>query len=155
VLGDRVLVRRVLDNLLANAVKYARPGEPAQVHIGARTDGRWCRIEVTDRGIGVPAGQHEAIFAELHRAHAGAGRPGTGLGLAICRRIVQRHGGTIGAEPGRADGARIWFTLPAADAVLPAGRPGDQPPARTHDQPPARPQDRASPPARSRDRPPA
>ena len=42
---------------------------------------------------------------------------GTGLGLAICRRIVQRHGGTIGAEPGWSDGARIWFTLPAPAAA--------------------------------------
>jgi signal transduction histidine kinase len=132
VLGDRMMVRRVLDNLLANAVKYARPGEPAQVHIRARRDeGEWCRIEVTDRGIGVPDGQHEAIFAELHRAHADAGVAGTGLGLTICRRIVQRHGGTIGAEPGRHDGARIWFTLPAADVIsaVPAGLAGSQTPA--------------------------
>ncbi|MET8149496.1 ATP-binding protein [Actinoplanes sp. NPDC049668] len=112
--GDHGMLRRLLENLVGNALKYVRPGEPARVHIAARTgDDGLVLVEVTDEGIGVPDGQHEAIFGELHRAHADA-YPGTGLGLTICRRIVQRLGGSIGADPNVRRGARIWFTLPAA-----------------------------------------
>jgi signal transduction histidine kinase len=116
--GDQVMLRRLFDNLFANALKYVRPGEPPEVHVSTRQAGAgWLRVEVTDRGIGIPDGQHEAIFAELHRAHADAGYPGTGLGLTICRRIVERIGGSIGADEAFRDGTRIWFCLPTAHAV--------------------------------------
>jgi signal transduction histidine kinase len=112
--GDHGLVRRLLENLLGNAIKYVRPGEAARVHIVADTDDDgMVRISVCDRGVGIPDGQHEEIFKELHRAHPDA-YPGSGLGLSICRRIVQRLGGDIGADPHFRDGARIWFRLPAA-----------------------------------------
>ncbi|MEV4706344.1 HAMP domain-containing sensor histidine kinase [Actinoplanes sp. NPDC049316] len=115
--GDHGMLRRLLENLLGNALKYVRPGETARVHVSARPDENgMVRIEVTDEGVGIPEGQHEAVFAELHRAHPDA-YPGTGLGLTICRRIVQRLGGAIGADPTFRGGARIWFTLPAAETV--------------------------------------
>ncbi|MFI5935901.1 ATP-binding protein [Actinoplanes sp. NPDC051494] len=117
--GDHGMLRRLMENLIGNAVKYVRPGEPARVHVSALTgaDGT-VRIEVSDHGVGIPDGQHEAIFGELHRAHPDA-YPGTGLGLTICRRIVERLGGAIGADPDFRGGARIWFTLPvAATAVV-------------------------------------
>jgi signal transduction histidine kinase len=117
--GDHGMLRRLLENLLGNALKYVQPGEAARVHISGRTEGGMVRVEVTDQGVGIPDGQHEAIFGELHRAHPDA-YPGTGLGLTICRRIVQRLGGAIGADPEFRGGARIWFTLPAA-AVEAAG----------------------------------
>jgi signal transduction histidine kinase len=113
--GDHEMLHRLLENLLGNALKYVRPGEAARVHISGRTEGGLVRVEVIDRGVGIPDGQHEAIFGELHRAHPDA-YPGTGLGLTICRRIVQRLGGAIGADPQFHGGARIWFTLPAAAA---------------------------------------
>jgi signal transduction histidine kinase len=120
--GDHGMLRRLFENLLGNALKYVRPGETARVHVSARAgaDGV-VHIEVTDAGVGIPEGQHEAIFAELHRAHPDA-YAGTGLGLAICRRIVQRLGGAIGADPRFRGGARVWFTLPAA--AVPGGRAG-------------------------------
>jgi len=111
--GDHVMVRRLLDNLIGNAIKYVRPGEVARVHVSGRAGDGMVRVEVTDRGVGIPDGQHEAIFAELHRAHPDA-YSGTGLGLTICRRIVHRLGGVIHADPHFREGARIWFTLPAA-----------------------------------------
>ncbi|MEV4639874.1 ATP-binding protein [Actinoplanes sp. NPDC049548] len=120
--GDHGMLRRLMENLLGNALKYVRPNEPAKVHISGRTEAGLVRVEVTDQGVGIPDGQHEAIFGELHRAHPDA-YPGTGLGLTICRRIVQRLGGAIGADPQFRDGARIWFTLPAAVAEAPAGQP--------------------------------
>ncbi|GIE75464.1 hypothetical protein Aph02nite_14140 [Actinoplanes philippinensis] len=124
--GDHGMVRRVLENLLGNAIKYVPLGEAARVHVSARAlEDDMVRIEITDQGIGIQDGQHEAIFEELHRAHPEA-YPGNGLGLPICRRMVQRMGGAIGADPRYRGGARIWFTLPPAPvagephAVLPA-----------------------------------
>ena len=129
--GDHGLIRRLLENLLGNAIKYVRPGEAARVHVVADTDDDgMVRIAVCDRGVGIPDGQHEEIFKELHRAHPDV-YPGSGLGLSICRRIVQRLGGDIGADPQFRDGARIWFRLPAArtsggpaPAPLAVGRAG-------------------------------
>ncbi|WP_232344736.1 sensor histidine kinase [Actinoplanes awajinensis] len=126
--GDHGMVRRVLENLLGNAFKYVPAGETARVHVAGRVlDDRLVRIEVSDHGIGIPDGQHEAIFDELHRIHPDA-YPGTGLGLPICRRIVQRLNGTIGADPQFRGGTRIWFTLPLAPVS--AEQPAD--PASTH-----------------------
>lgn len=119
--GDHGMVRRLLENLIGNAIKYVPPGEAARVHVSARAIDDMVRIEITDQGIGIQDGQHEAIFEELHRAHPEA-YPGNGLGLPICRRIVQRMGGAIGADPSFRGGARIWFTLP------PARRAGDPQP---------------------------
>ncbi|WP_305785997.1 sensor histidine kinase [Symbioplanes lichenis] len=120
--GDDLMLRRVIDNLIGNAVKYVRPGEAARVHVSAdvipAAEGHegFVRVEVTDQGIGIPEGQHEAIFGELHRAHPAY--PGTGLGLTICRRIVRRLGGEIGADPDFTGGARIWLTLPVARTMI-------------------------------------
>jgi len=132
--GDHGMLRRLMENLVGNALKYVPLGEAARVHISARPiDGGMVLVEVTDRGIGIPDGQHEAIFQDLHRAHPDA-YPGNGLGLPICRRIVRRLGGSIGADPNLRDGARIWFTLPLANT--PAGQPAVAEPqldlSRTH-----------------------
>jgi signal transduction histidine kinase len=117
VLGDLCLVRQLLDNLVGNAVKYTAPGVTPHVTVTARPTGPdHTEITIADNGIGIPAGQHEAIFGNFHRAHAGAAYAGTGLGLAICRRIVQRHGGTIRAEDNPSGGTRVVFVLPHAPA---------------------------------------
>jgi PAS domain S-box-containing protein len=111
--GDSCLLRQLLDNLLGNAIKYTAPEIAPHVTITARPSGRgYTEITVADNGIGVPSGQHQAIFGSFHRAHIGAGYAGTGLGLAICQRIVQRHGGTIRAEDNPGGGTRFVFTLP-------------------------------------------
>jgi signal transduction histidine kinase len=124
--GDYGMLQRVLDNLIGNALKYVRPGHAARVHVSAHADrSGMVRVEVTDEGVGIPEGQHELIFAELHRAHADA-YPGTGLGLSICRRIVHRLGGAIGADPQYRDGARIWFTVPAAHGAVAAAAGGPE-----------------------------
>ncbi|MDQ1656097.1 MAG: hypothetical protein QOD41_1180, partial [Cryptosporangiaceae bacterium] len=114
VLADRAMLRQLVDNLIGNAIKYAVPGQPARIDISAHLrDGEsraW--IEIADRGIGIPPGQHEAVFHSFHRAHTGGGYAGTGLGLAICQRIAARHGGTIGATDNPGGGTRIHLTLP-------------------------------------------
>lgn len=127
--ADPAMTRQVLANLINNAVKYAVPGVPARVSITSRTDivDGWVRVDVSDRGQGIPAGEEHRIFEEFHRADNHHGTiTGTGLGLALCRRIVTRHGGAITAHNNAEGGATFTFTLPSggrvedhAEAVLP------------------------------------
>jgi signal transduction histidine kinase len=111
--ADRVLVRQVLDNLIGNAFKYVGPDTVPCVEVEAQAlhDGM-ALVRVRDNGIGVSVPQREAIFEDFHRATA-EGYQGTGLGLAICRRIVQRHGGTITVTDNPDGvGSCFEFTLP-------------------------------------------
>ncbi|RSM72258.1 hypothetical protein DMB66_06625 [Actinoplanes sp. ATCC 53533] len=119
VTADAALLGEVLSRLIDNAVRFVRPGSAARVTIGARehAPGRW-RIEVADRGIGVPEDQRSQIFAPFHRAPGAEGFPGAGLGLAVCRRIVDLHGGELGVEPNPGGGSIFWFTM-AASSMAP------------------------------------
>jgi signal transduction histidine kinase len=122
--ADAIQLRQLIDNLIGNALKYTPAGQPAQVEITAESDQPgWMRIEVADHGIGIPEGQHHAIFTGFHRAHPNSGYPGTGLGLAICHRIITRHGGSITAADNPGGGARFCFTLPAAHQPPPNTKP--------------------------------
>lgn len=115
--ADRVLTKQLLANLIGNAVKYSSADEPPRVEIRSFLDAErgFIRIEVRDRGIGLPPGEEERVFDEFHRAAAHAETySGTGLGLSLCRRIVDRHGGTIVARNNPDRGATFSFTLPAA-----------------------------------------
>ncbi|WP_433382297.1 ATP-binding protein [Actinoplanes sp. CA-142083] len=119
VLADPAMLRHVLDNLIGNALKYVRPGAAARVDVTATATGTgWTRIEVADRGIGIPDAEKPAVFERFHRAHASAGYDGTGLGLAICKRIVERHGGEIGVDDNPGGGTRFHFTLEVSDMKL-------------------------------------
>ncbi|MEV6343047.1 ATP-binding protein [Actinoplanes sp. NPDC051851] len=116
--ADPVLLRQVIDNLVGNAIKYTPPGRAPRIDITARTGGDGVvRVRVADRGIGIPDGEHAAVFDSFHRASNGRAHQGTGLGLAICRRIVERHGGHIEAEPNPGGGTIFSFTLHAASSV--------------------------------------
>ncbi|MFD0518058.1 sensor histidine kinase [Paractinoplanes durhamensis] len=111
--ADPVLTRQLLENLIGNAIKYTATGVVPRIAVSCEPTGDgFVRVAVDDNGIGIPAGQHEAIFQNFHRAHAAAGYAGTGLGLAICKRIVERHGGTITAAGNDLGGSRMTFTLP-------------------------------------------
>ncbi|QZY28269.1 sensor histidine kinase [Nocardioides coralli] len=115
--ADRMLTRQLLANLIGNAVKYTRDGERPHVRVCSRPDEEagFVRVDVSDRGIGLPPGQEERIFEEFHRAPEHAQTfAGTGLGLSLCRRIVSRHGGQIMARNNPEGGATFSFTLPAA-----------------------------------------
>jgi signal transduction histidine kinase len=119
VAGDPVLLRQVLDNLVGNAVKYTPAGAEPSVHLsGHVTDDGRLRVEVADRGIGIPDAERQTVFTAFHRATGSDRYPGTGLGLAIVHRIVERHGGHVGVRPNPGGGSVFWFTLPS-------GRAGD------------------------------
>ncbi|WP_245908002.1 ATP-binding protein [Pseudosporangium ferrugineum] len=123
--ADPAMLRHVLDNLVGNALKYVASGRAARIDVtaGPAEEG-WARIEVADRGIGIPADDQPVIFESFHRARTAAGYAGTGLGLAICRRIVERHGGAIGVSDNPGGGTRFTFTLPLATAEPDPGGPG-------------------------------
>jgi signal transduction histidine kinase len=111
--ADPAMIRQMMDNLIGNAIKYTRDSEPARVRITAdRIDREWAEIEIADRGIGIPADQRSAIFESFARAHPGQSYAGTGLGLAICRRVVDRHGGTISVDDNPLGGSRFHIVLP-------------------------------------------
>ncbi|SEH37570.1 PAS domain S-box protein [Magnetospirillum fulvum] len=106
---------RVLQNLIANAIKYCPPDRTPMISISCRTEGDLIAITVADNGIGIPENQFERIFRMFQRLH---GREdyggGTGIGLAICKKSVERMGGTIQVESVPGVGSSFTFTLPAA-----------------------------------------
>jgi two-component system, OmpR family, sensor histidine kinase KdpD len=106
---DPVLVEQVLINLIENVTKYTPPGSP--IEIAARAIGGEVRVEVNDRGPGVPPADAERVFDKFYRAKEVEGG-GVGLGLTICRGIVTAHGGRMWVEPRDGGGASFRFTLP-------------------------------------------
>lgn len=131
--ADRSLVAQVLDNLIGNAAKYTAPGVTPHIEVRAHGPSQgWVTLSVADRGIGLPPGEQDAVFAEFHRVpeHRN-GYVGTGLGLSICKRIVERHGGRISAHARPGGGSVFVLTLPAVPgAGLP---PADSPAASERD----------------------
>ena len=111
VTGDPAQVRQLLQNLVANAVKF-RTEDPPRVEVSARqVPGDRVEVSIADNGIGVPPDQAERIFEPFQRA--AAGHEGTGIGLAVCARIVATHRGRIWVEPRKEGGTVFRFTLPA------------------------------------------
>jgi two-component system sensor histidine kinase KdpD len=111
---DPMLMERVFINLLENALKYT-PAKTS-IHITARVEGDHLRVEVADRGPGLPLGEQERIFEKFYQAAPGRSR-GAGLGLTICRSIVEAHGGRIWAANRPAGGAVFMFTLPLGESL--------------------------------------
>jgi signal transduction histidine kinase len=107
--GDPRQLRRVLQNLLGNAVKY-RGAAPLRIDVSALRDSREWVVTVRDNGLGVDPDQATRIFAMFSRANQEI--DGVGIGLAVCRRIVEAHGGRIWVESAGA-GSAFRFTLPA------------------------------------------
>ena len=111
VTGDPVQLRAVLQNLVANAAKFTRPGEAPRIAIAARREGADWRLEVCDSGTGIPVEQRHRVFEPLARVDTSV--EGSGIGLTTCRRIVEAHGGRIGLDESPWGGTCAWFQLPA------------------------------------------
>jgi len=112
VLSDPLQMRRLLQNLVGNALKFHRKGESPVVRISAEIAGGACRLSVADNGIGFDEKYLDTVFAMFQRLHGRGEFEGTGMGLAICRRIVERHGGTITARSKLGQGATFIVTMP-------------------------------------------
>jgi PAS domain S-box-containing protein len=112
VLVDPDMVRRVLINLMENAVKYT-PVE-STISVGALPDKDMVLMWVVDNGPGIPEAEHERVFDKFTRLHSKDGPKGLGLGLAFCRLAIEKHGGRIWVENAPGSGACFKFTLPLA-----------------------------------------
>lgn len=113
--ADPAMLRVVLMNLLANAVKYTRTNPSARVAVQAVRRGAQVEVRVTDNGVGFDMQYVDKLFGVFQRLHPAEEFEGTGIGLATVRRIVSRHGGRTWAEGKVGEGASVYFTLPAAD----------------------------------------
>ena len=112
--ADSTQMRQLFQNLIGNALKFHRPGVPPEVRVeaDAGTEGRLCRIWVRDNGIGFDNKYAEQIFKVFERLHGRDEYEGTGIGLAVCRKVVERHNGTIMAEGFPGQGSTFIVSLP-------------------------------------------
>ncbi len=122
--ADPTQMRQLLQNLIANGLKFHRAGVPPVVQVEARDpieladpppdlrSGPWCEITVRDNGIGFDEAYRERIFQIFQRLHGRNEYEGTGIGLAVCRKIVERHGGVLQASATPGEGAVFVVILP-------------------------------------------
>src|SRR5487761_765715 len=113
--GDRVLLKQVWLNLLANAVKYSSKASQPRITVGGRIDGDEGVYHVQDNGVGFDMRYYDKLFGVFQRLHGEEQFPGTGVGLAIVKRIVVKHGGRVWAEGKPNEGASFFFSLPNKD----------------------------------------
>ena len=114
VMGDRMELTRLFQNLIGNAVKYRSPERQPQVKVGSRKRLNEWLITVRDNGIGIAPEDRERAFAIFQRLVPRDSYDGTGIGLAICKKIVEQHGGRIWIEPNEDHGTTFLFSIPAA-----------------------------------------
>ncbi len=107
---DSNLLRRILDNLLSNALKYTPSGQT--ITVAVRREASALRFDVIDHGPGVPEAYREIIFDKFSQVRRSDMRRGTGLGLAFCKMAVEAQGGRIWVEEAPGGGSRFSFTLP-------------------------------------------
>ena len=129
--ADRTQMRQLLQNLIANALKFHRPGTPPIVTVKARvfteeeesagvaTQAReTCELTISDNGIGFDEKYLDRIFNIFQRLHGKSEYEGTGIGLATCRKIVERHVGSVTASSIAGEGATFTVTLPVKQAAI-------------------------------------
>lgn len=112
VFGDPALLRRVLDNLVHNAVEHTPSG--GRIAIGVRRENGSVLVEVSDSGPGIPPEAREHVFVKFFQKDMKRHVGNVGLGLALCDKVVSRHGGVIGIGDAAPSGARFYFTIPVA-----------------------------------------
>jgi len=110
VVGDRVQLVQLMQNLVGNALKYHGENPPVIRVQGKAIAGGW-QFCVQDNGIGIDPMFFEKIFIIFQRLHNKSNYSGTGIGLAICKKIVERHGGRIWVESTPGEGSKFFFTI--------------------------------------------
>ena len=114
--GDSVLLRQVIDNLMGNAWKFTANAEAPEIWFGKIPDENpeLTTFFIRDNGAGFDMAYVDKLFGTFQRLHSPAEFSGTGIGLATSHRIISRHGGRIWAEGAVGQGATFFFTLPCA-----------------------------------------
>ena len=115
VVADRALLRRVIENLLGNAIKFSRNEPVPRIEIGRRDVDGLPTYFVRDNGVGFDMSDASRLFDMFQRLHSQDEFEGTGVGLATVERIITRHGGRIWADAASGEGATFTFTLGEAD----------------------------------------
>jgi len=117
VCADEIQLIQLFQNLVANAIKYQKPGVPT-VHVSAARDfdNKWI-FSVADNGLGIEPQYFDRIFGMFQRLHKREEFSGTGIGLAICKKIVERHGGTMSVESQFNHGSTFRFGLAAGTQI--------------------------------------
>ena len=121
-------LRQVLQNLIANALKYCKKNIPPfiniEVDVGLKNQNvpnqfsrNYCRIFIEDNGIGFDQRYAEEIFGMFKRLHRNSEFEGTGIGLALCKKIVEQHNGFISARSKPGEGSTFIISLPVATSV--------------------------------------
>ena len=113
VIGDEGQLVQLLQNLIANALKFSK-GRTPKIHVSAEQDNKnkmWI-FSINDNGIGIASEYQERIFQIFQRLHTREEYKGTGIGLAVCKKIVERHGGAIWVSSTLGKGSTFWFTIP-------------------------------------------
>jgi signal transduction histidine kinase len=112
VTGHRSLLVQLFQNLIGNAIKFARTEGLPRIEVeGASTAAGWL-VTVTDNGIGIPPTQRDEVFGMFTRLGGEDAYPGSGIGLATCQKAVHQHGGRLWVEDGVDGGSRFCVSLP-------------------------------------------
>ncbi len=116
--GAATLLTMLWQNLIGNAVKFARDGVAPRIVVDCQRDsgdrdGQWL-LTVSDNGIGIPAEFADKVFVIFQRLHARTAYGGTGIGLAMCKKIVEYHGGAIWVDTTYTEGTRFRIAMPSA-----------------------------------------
>lgn len=106
----------LFQNLVSNAIKFGKSGQPGLIRISSQRENHSWVIRVKDNGIGIDEAYFERIFEIFQRLHTRSAYPGTGVGLALCKRIVERHGGRIWVDSILGQGSTFSFSLPQLSA---------------------------------------
>jgi len=111
VVAARTPLQQVFQNLIANAITYHRPGVAPRIAITASYHGQFTQFSVKDNGMGIDPQYFDKVFLMFQRLHGRDEIPGSGIGLAVCKKVVERHGGTIWTESEPGKGSTFHFTL--------------------------------------------
>jgi PAS domain S-box-containing protein len=110
IIADEIQIMQVFQNFIANAIKFSN--DSPKIFISSKTESKEYVFSIKDKGIGIETDYFEKIFQIFQKLHTKEQYEGTGIGLAICKRIIERHGGTIWVESKLGKGSTFFFTIP-------------------------------------------